>query len=118
MQHRSRHADHLALAMLLGAVIGFAVGGVIGLSSVDLAAPVLWPFAGAAGGVLVAAVVAGALGRGSAAERARLRARELDAGHARFRDEARRGWIDGIDLTADAPPRPGSAEEESRKRAG
>jgi hypothetical protein len=31
---------------------------------------------------------------------------ERAAGHARFRDEARRGWIDGIDLTADAPPRP------------
>jgi hypothetical protein len=112
MKQRSRHADRLALAMLLGAVIGFAVGAVVGLSSVDLAAPVLWPFAGAAAGVLIAALVAGTLGRGTAAERARLRARERDAGHARFRDEARRGWIDGIDLTADAPPRPGSGEGE------
>jgi hypothetical protein len=113
MQHRSRRADRLALAMLLGALIGFAVGGVLGLSSVDLAAPVLWPFAGAAAGVLVAAVVVGALGRGTAVESARRKARERDAGHARFRDEARRGWIDGIDLTADAPPRPGSEEPES-----
>jgi NO-binding membrane sensor protein with MHYT domain len=109
-QQRSRHADRLALAMLLGALIGFGVGAVIGLSSIDLAAPVLWPFAGAAAGVLVAAVVAGALGRGTAVERARQRAVERDAGHARFRDEARRGWIEGIDLTADAPPRPGAGE--------
>jgi hypothetical protein len=112
MRHRSRRADRLALAMLLGAVIGFGVGAVVGLSSADLAAPVLWPFAGAAGGVLVAAVVAGTLGRGTAVERSRLRAAERAAGHARFRDEARRGWIDGIDLAADAPPRPGSKEPE------
>jgi hypothetical protein len=106
MHFRSRHADHLGMAMLFGAVIGFAVGAVAGLSSVDLAAPVVWPFAGAAAGVFVAAVVAGTLGRGAAAERGRRQATESAAGHARFRDEARRGWIEGIDLTADAPPRP------------
>jgi len=97
--------------MLAGALVGFGIGAVLGLSSVDLAAPVLWPFAGAAVGVLVAALVAGTLGRGTAVERARVMAMERDAGHARFRDEARRGWIEGIDLTADAPPRPGAGGE-------
>jgi hypothetical protein len=109
MHLRSRHADRLAIAMLLGALVGFGVGAVFGLSSVDLSAPVLWPFAGAAAGVLVAALVVGTLERGAAVERGRRKARERADGHARFRDEARRGWIDGIDLTADAPPPPSRA---------
>jgi hypothetical protein len=88
--------------MLLGALLGFAVGAVVGLGSTSLAAPVVLPFAGAAAGVLLAGTIGMAAGSGrgrrEAVERARM--------HAQLRSAAHEGWEEGIDLTADAPPRP------------
>jgi hypothetical protein len=116
MRSRRRHTDHLALAMLAGALVGFAIGAMAGLSSNALDAPVLLPFAGAAIGVLVAGVVAGMLGAASGRERVRRQQSEHARGRLRLRDEARQGWIDGIDLTADAPPRPPPRQPRTRPR--
>lgn len=91
--------------MLAGAVIGFGIGAVVGLGSNALDAPVLLPFVGAAAGVLVAALVMGVLGFSGARQRGKLEATRRELSHLRLRDEARRGWIEGIDLGAEAPPR-------------
>jgi hypothetical protein len=90
--------------MLAGAVIGFAIGAVVGLGSNALDAPVLLPFVGAAAGVLVAAVVMGLLGFSGARERGRLESTRRELAHLRLRDEAHRGWISDVDLKAEAPP--------------
>jgi acetyl-CoA carboxylase carboxyltransferase component len=84
--------------MLLGALLGFAIGAAVGLSSTALDAPVLMPFAGAAIGVLVAAVAVGLLSFGSARERAAEQANERARAHARVRAAAHDGWISDIDL--------------------
>ncbi len=99
--------DRLGAAMLAGALVGFVAGALAGLSSQDLAAPVVMPFAGALAGVLVAVVVVGSLGVLSGAGRVRRAAgvEERERIHERLRVEAHRGWVDGIDLMADAPPR-------------
>jgi hypothetical protein len=94
--------------MLLGALVGFAIGGVAGLSSTALDAPVLMPFAGAAIGVLAAAVIVGMLSAGSARERAAAQASERARAHARLRHASHDGWIEGIDLTAETRPQPRS----------
>jgi hypothetical protein len=94
--------DRLGAAMLVGALIGFVVGAVAGLSSVDLTTPVLLPFAGAAAGVLAAGTIGVAAGWG----RGRRDAVERAAVHEQLRADAHLGWIDGIDLLADAPPPP------------
>ena len=91
--------------MLAGAVLGFAIGAVVGLGSNALDAPVLLPFVGAAAGLLVAALVMGVLGFSGARERGKLEATRRELSHMRLRDEAHRGWIEGIDLKAEAPPR-------------
>src|SRR3954464_5621125 len=75
-RRQTKQKDRLGIAMLLGALVGFAIGGVTGLSSTALDAPVLMPFAGAAIGVLVAAVIVGVISMGSAREQAARRARE------------------------------------------
>jgi hypothetical protein len=113
---RPRQKDRLAIAMLLGALVGFAIGAVTGLSSTALDAPVLLPFAGAAIGVLVAAAIVGVLSFGSAREQGRRRATEQAQSRARLRHAAHDGWIEGIDLTADAPPPPPPLPA-SRRRA-
>jgi hypothetical protein len=92
--------------MLVGAGLGFLIGALAGLNSTALDAPVLSPFIGAAVGVLVAALVVGALGLSAARERGRLEATRRERGHSRQRTEAHRGWVDGIDLTAEAPAPP------------
>src|SRR3954454_6843031 len=99
---RSRgSSDRLALAMLAGAVVGFLIGASVGLGSTALDAPVLMPFVGAAIGVLVAAIVVGAIGMSGARERGRQLAIERELAHQQQRREAHRGWADGIDLTAE-----------------
>jgi hypothetical protein len=102
----SRH-DRLGAAMLAGALVGLVAGAIEGLRSQDLAAPVVWPFAGALAGVLVAALVVASVGVVSGAGRVRRAAdqREREQIHARLRLESHRGWPEGIDLVADAPPR-------------
>ena len=96
---RSRHVDRLGAAMLIGALIGFLIGAVTGLSSDDLSAPVLRPFAYAAIGVALGALVAATTGASKALERGRQEAAARAVGHERLRREAREGWIDGIDLS-------------------
>lgn len=118
MRFGFRQVDRVGAAMLVGALAGFVIGAVVGLSSADLAAPVLWPFAGAGGGILLGALLAGTLGRGAAAERGRRQARERALSRERLRREAHRGWIDGIDLTADAPPPPPPRTPRLRGRRG
>ena len=92
--------------MLAGAVIGFAIGATVGLGSSALDAPVLLPFVGAAAGVLVAALALGVLGFSEARERGKLQATRRELSHMRLRDEAHRGWVEGIDLAAEASRRP------------
>lgn len=106
MRRHDKNTDRLGVALLLGALIGFVIGGVIGFSSTSLDAPVVWPFAGAAIGVLVIGVIAAIVARltRSAAERPDRLAEALDP--ARFRSESRQGWVEGIDLASDPPPRP------------
>jgi hypothetical protein len=98
--------DRLGVALLLGALIGFVIGGVIGFSSEALDAPVIWPFAGAAIGVFVTGVVAAIVARITRSREAPPDplAEALDA--ERFRRQARQGWVEGIDLASDPPPRP------------
>jgi hypothetical protein len=105
-RRRRRQKDRLAITMFLGALVGFAIGALVGLSSTALDAPVLLPFAGAAIGVLVAAVIVGLLSFGTARERATRQADERARSRAQLRHAAHDGWIEGIDLTADAPPPP------------
>jgi hypothetical protein len=94
--------DRLGALMLAGGVLGFAAGAVIGLHSDALAAPVLMPFVGALVVDLLIAVIALALGEMTH----RRDIRELDAVHDQIRTDAHTGWLDGIDLMSDAPPRP------------
>ena len=103
-QSNQKQKDRLGIAMLVGALAGFAIGAITGLSSTALDAPVLMPFAGAAIGVLVAAVIVGVSSVGSARERAAQRASERAQAHARLRHAAHDGWIEGIDLTAEMRP--------------
>ena len=106
MRRGGKNTDRLGVALLLGAAIGFVIGGVIGFSSTSLDAPVVWPFAGAAIGVLVTGVIAAVVARftRSPAVRPEPLSKALDPD--RFRRESRQGWVDGIDLASDPPPRP------------
>ena len=103
MRHRDKNTDRLGVALLVGAAIGFIVGLIDGFSSSALDAPVVLPFAGAAIGVLVAGLGAGLFALVTRSERERPEPPELD--RDRLRNEAREGWVEGIDLT-DPPPRP------------
>jgi hypothetical protein len=102
---RGSQGHRLELAMIAGAVVGFAVGAVAGLGSSALDGPVLLPFVGAAAGVLVAAVAMGLLGMSDARERGRLESTRRELAHLRLRDEAHRGWVDDIDLADEARQR-------------
>jgi zinc transporter ZupT len=93
------------MAMLLGGLLGFVIGAVAGLGSSALDAPVLMPFLGAAAGVLLGAVVTSILGFSGARERGREQATRRELAHRRLRHESHQGWIEGIDLTAETPPR-------------
>ena len=106
MRRRDKNTDRLGVALLLGALIGFVIGGVIGFSSSALDAPVILPFAGAAAGVLVTGLIAGILAFASRRDREQRDAQARDLDHAEFRREAREGWVEGIDLASDPPPRP------------
>jgi hypothetical protein len=102
-----KDTDRLGVALLLGALIGFVIGGVIGFSnSTSLDAPVVWPFAGAAIGVLVTGVIAAVVARFTRSTAARPEVLDPD----RFRQRSRQGWVDGIDLASDPPPRPPQRE--------
>jgi hypothetical protein len=113
-----KNTDRLGVALLLGALIGFVVGGVIGFSSTSLDAPVVWPFAGAAIGVLVTGVIAALVARLTRSGGARPDPLTEALDPARFRHESRQGWVDGIDLASDPPPRPPQRQPvlESRRR--
>ena len=100
--------------MFLGALIGFLVGAVTGLSSNDLDAPVLLPIAGAAIGVFAAALVVGVLSVGSARERAAREASEREQARERVRRAAHDGWIDDIDLRAEGRAQPQPRSSSSR----
>src|SRR4051794_3121736 len=94
-------SDRLGAAMLLGAVVGFAIGATVGFGATDLAQPVLSP--------LVGAIVGVALGwlpfaHGESVRRRRA-ASDLERAHERFRLEAHVGWVDDIDLTPPPPTR-------------
>ena len=106
MRRGGKDTDRLGVALLLGALIGFVIGGVIGFSSEALDAPVIWPFAGAAIGVFVPGIISAIVGRvtRSGREAPDPLAEALDPD--RFRRESRQGWVDGIDLASDPPPRP------------
>jgi hypothetical protein len=106
MDRRNKSTDRLGVALLLGALIGFVIGGVIGFSSASLDAPVVLPFAGAAAGVLVTGLIAGIVAWVSRGDDGEREAKARDRDHAQFRQEARQGWVDGIDLASDPPPRP------------
>src|SRR6476661_4930401 len=106
MDRRAKTTDRLGVALLLGALIGFVIGGVIGFSSTSLDAPVVLPFAGAAVGVLITGLVAGIVAWASRGDRGGGEAKARDRDHAQFRRDARQGWVDGIDLASDPPPRP------------
>jgi hypothetical protein len=106
MRRRRRQADRLGIFMFLGALVGFVIGGLIGFGSTALDAPVLLPFLGAAIGVAAGAAVAGLLSIGSTRQEIRRRTTERARSRARVRHAAHDGWIEGIDLTADAPPPP------------
>src|SRR4051812_13199089 len=110
MRRGDKNTDRLGVALLLGALIGFVIGGVIGFSSTSLDAPVVWPFAGAAIGVLVTGVIAAIVARltRSAEERPDAPAEAPDP--ARVRHESREGWVEGIALASDPPPRPPQRE--------
>jgi hypothetical protein len=114
----AKQKDRLGIAMFAGAVVGFAIGALTGLSSNALDAPVLLPFAGAAIGVAVAALVVGVLSFGSARERAVQQADERARSRARLRHAAHDGWIDGIDLRDDAPPPPPPLPARRRRGGG
>jgi hypothetical protein len=113
-RRRSGQKDRLGIAMLLGALVGFAIGAVAGLSSTALDAPVLMPFAGAAIGVLVAAAAVGFLSFGAARERAARQASERARAHARVRAAAHDGWISDVDLGDEL--RPASRRSGERRR--
>jgi len=95
--------------MLAGAILGFAIGAMVGLGSTALDAPVLMPFVGAAIGVVAAAIVVGALGMSGARERGRQQASRRELAHQQLRREAHHGWAEGIDLTAETRSRGGES---------
>src|SRR4051794_34540090 len=107
-RRQTKKKDRFGIAMLLGALAGFAIGAVAGLSSTALDAPVLMPFAGAAIGVLVAAVVVGVLSAGAARERAAAQAGGGGRANAWLRHASHDGGTDGIALTGETRPRPRS----------
>src|SRR3954468_4368495 len=106
MRRRDKGTDRLGVALLLGALIGFVIGGVVGFSSSSLDAPVVLPFAGAAAGVLITGLCSAIYAWVSPGVDEGREARERALDHDQFREEAREGWVDGIDLAADPPPRP------------
>jgi hypothetical protein len=110
MRRGGKNTDRLGVALLLGAAIGFVIGGVIGFSSTSLDAPVVWPFAGAAIGVLVTGVIAAVVARMTRSAEARPDPLTDALDPDRFRRESRQGWVDGIDLASDPPPRPPQRE--------
>jgi hypothetical protein len=87
--------------MLVGAFAGFVIGGILGLSSVDFASPIVSPLLGATVGVALGWLP---FAYGAGARRRRV-ARELELAHERLRVEAHRGWVDDVDM-ARAMPRP------------
>src|SRR3954464_13924489 len=91
MRRSHKSTDRLGLALLLGALIGFVIGGVIGFSSTSLDAPVVWPFARAAIGVLITGVIAAIVARRTRSREARPDRLSEALDPARFRRESRQG---------------------------
>lgn len=81
--------------MLIGALVGFAAGALIGFGDQGFSSPVVMPFVGALCGVVAAGLPFLLIG----ARRRRAEERLREARHDDFRLAAHDGWIDGIDLT-------------------
>ena len=104
----------MGAAMLVGALVGFLVGGLAGMANyADMSAPVVLPLVGALAGVALTWVP---FAYGSRA-RHRQAVRELEREHRRIRAEAHVGWIDGVDLDA-VRPRRADASSARRTRPG
>jgi hypothetical protein len=93
----------MGVAMLIGAIAGFAIGALNGIGGSDISSPVVLPLVGALCGVVIAGipfVFAGVI-------RQRRDDKLREARHDTFRVRAHDGWIEGIDLKTDArPPAP------------
>ena len=99
MRARRRPHDLMGVAMLLGAIAGFAVGALNGIGGSDMSSAVVLPLVGALCGVVIAGLpfVLAAVLRHRRDDRLR------QARHETFRVRAHDGWIEGIDLNSDAP---------------
>ena len=102
MKGHRPHVDGLGVVTLVGALLGFVIGALIGFSSPGLSTPVLLPFAGAGAGIVAGALIVLVPGTFRRHRDTRMRA----ISHERIRAAAHVDWPDGIDLAADPPPRP------------
>jgi hypothetical protein len=90
-----RPHDPTGAAVLVGALIGFALGAVVGITGHAMSSPVVAPFVGALCGVAITGLPF--LLTGARHRREELELRE--ARHQEFRLAAHDGWIEGIDLS-------------------
>jgi hypothetical protein len=81
--------------VLVGALIGFALGAVVGITGHGLSSPVVAPLVGALCGVAITGVPFVFAGARHRREEIELR----EARHQEFRLAAHDGWIEGIDLS-------------------
>jgi hypothetical protein len=93
---RSHHPhDATGAAVFVGALIGFMIGAVVGISGHGMSSPVVAPFVGALCGVAITGLpflLTGARHRREEIER-------REARHQEFRLAAHDGWIEDIDLS-------------------
>jgi hypothetical protein len=86
----------MGAAMLIGALVGFAIGVVLGVGSAPAMSPlVVFPLVCATAGVALAWLPF-AYGEGTRRRRQRV---ELDRAHDRIRAAAHSGWIEDVDLS-------------------
>jgi chloramphenicol 3-O-phosphotransferase len=90
-----RPHDPTGAAVFVGALLGFAVGAVVGISGHGMSSPVVAPLVGAICGVVITGLpflLTGVRHRREEVER-------REARHQEFRLAAHDGWIEGIDLS-------------------
>jgi hypothetical protein len=96
-----RPHDPTGAAVLAGALLGFAVGAVLGVAGTGMSSPVVAPLLGALCGVVATGVPFMLVGA-----RHRRAEHELrEARHEEFRVAAHDGWIEGVDLSEVGPRR-------------
>jgi hypothetical protein len=95
-----RPHDPTGAAVLVGALIGFAIGAVIGITGHGMSSPIVAPLVGALCGVTITGLPFLLAGARHRREEIELR----EARHEQFRLAAHDGWIEDIDLR-DALPR-------------